>query len=170
MPENVECIFCKIIKNEIPSSRVFEDEKLIAFLDINPVSHGHTLLISKKPYIWMQDVPDELLGKLFIRTKKLMIAMKSGLGCDYVQVSVVGKDGKIEVININCATERLDGFSGHSDYNQLMSYIHRLRPKLRRVIVNHGERRKCENLASSVHRMFRIATTCPQVQEGIRLL
>jgi len=86
------------------------------------------------------------------------------------QVSVVGKDGKIEVININCSTEKLDGFSGHSDYNQLMSYIHRLRPKLRRVIVNHGERRKCENLASSVHRMFRIATTCPQVQEGIRLL
>ncbi|MGB9003997.1 MAG: beta-CASP ribonuclease aCPSF1 [Nitrosotalea sp.] len=86
------------------------------------------------------------------------------------QVSVVGKDGKIEVININCSTEKLDGFSGHSDYNQLMSYVHKLRPKLRRVIVNHGERRKCENLASSIHRMFRIATICPQVQEGIRLL
>ncbi|MEO9307298.1 conserved hypothetical protein [Nitrosotalea sinensis] len=86
------------------------------------------------------------------------------------QVSVVGKDGKIEVININCSTEKLDGFSGHSDYNQLMSYIHRLRPKLRRVIVNHGERRKSENLASSVHRMFRIPTICPNVQEGIRLL
>ena len=86
------------------------------------------------------------------------------------QVSVVGRDGKIEVININCSTEKLDGFSGHSDYNQLMSYVHKLRPKLRRVIVNHGERRKCENLASSIHRMFRIATTCPQVQEGIRLL
>ena len=86
------------------------------------------------------------------------------------QVSVVGKDGKIEIININCSTEKLDGFSGHSDYNQLMSYVHKLRPKLRRVIVNHGERRKCENLASSIHRMFRIATTCPQVQEGIRLL
>ncbi len=86
------------------------------------------------------------------------------------QVSVVGKDGKVEIININCSTEKLDGFSGHSDYNQLMSYVHKLRPKLRRVIVNHGERRKCENLASSIHRMFRIATTCPQVQEGIRLL
>ncbi|MGI0069230.1 MAG: beta-CASP ribonuclease aCPSF1 [Nitrosotalea sp.] len=86
------------------------------------------------------------------------------------QVSVVGKEGKIEVININCSTEKLDGFSGHSDYNQLMSYVHKLRPKLRRVIVNHGERRKCENLASSIHRMFRIATTCPQVQEGLRLL
>jgi KH/beta-lactamase-domain protein len=86
------------------------------------------------------------------------------------QVSVVGKEGKIEVININCSTEKLDGFSGHSDYNQLMSYVHKLRPKLRRVIVNHGERRKCENLASSIHRMFRIATSCPQVQEGLRLL
>lgn len=86
------------------------------------------------------------------------------------QVSVVGKEGKIEIININCSTEKLDGFSGHSDYNQLMSYVHKLRPKLRRVIVNHGERRKCENLASSIHRMFRIATTCPQVQEGLRLL
>jgi len=86
------------------------------------------------------------------------------------QVSVVGKEGKIEVININCSTEKLDGFSGHSDYNQLMSYVHKLRPKLRRVIVNHGERRKCENLSASIHRMFRIATVCPQVQEGIRLL
>ncbi len=86
------------------------------------------------------------------------------------QVSVVGKEGKIEVININCSTEKLDGFSGHSDYNQLMSYVHKLRPKLRRVIVNHGERRKCENLSASIHRMFRITTVCPQVQEGIRLL
>jgi len=86
------------------------------------------------------------------------------------QVSVVGKEGKIEVININCSTEKLDGFSGHSDYNQLMSFVHKLRPKLRRVIVNHGERRKCENLSASIHRMFRIATVCPQVQEGIRLL
>ena len=86
------------------------------------------------------------------------------------QVSVVGKEGKIEVININCSTEKLDGFSGHSDYNQLMSYVHKLRPKLRRVIENHGERRKCENLSASIHRMFRITTVCPQVQEGIRLL
>ncbi len=86
------------------------------------------------------------------------------------QVSVVGKEGKIEVININCSTEKLDGFSGHSDYNQLMSFVHKLRPKLRRVIVNHGERRKCENLSASIHRVFRISTISPQVQEGIKLL
>ncbi len=85
------------------------------------------------------------------------------------QVTIMGKEGKVEVVTINCGTERLEGFSGHSDYNQLMSYVQRLRPKLRRVLVNHGERRKSQNLSSSINRMFRITTHYPQVQEAIRL-
>jgi len=85
------------------------------------------------------------------------------------QVSLLGKDGKVEVININCSMIKLDGFSGHSDYNQLLSFIHKLRPKLRRVLVNHGERRKCENLAMTVRRMFRVPAHYPQVQEAVRL-
>ena len=85
------------------------------------------------------------------------------------QVSILGKEGKVEVVTINCATEKLEGFSGHSDYNQLMSYVHRLRPKLRRVLVNHGERRKSENLSASIRRMYRVTTHYPQVQEAIRL-
>jgi|TARA_B100001750_G_scaffold244443_1_gene261800 KH/beta-lactamase-domain protein len=85
------------------------------------------------------------------------------------QVSILGKEGKVEVVSINCATERLEGFSGHSDYNQLMSYVHRLRPKLRRVLVNHGEKRKLENLSASIRRMYRVTTHYPQVQEAIKL-
>tara|TARA_B100001079_G_scaffold111114_2_gene95648 strand:- start:3087 stop:4874 length:1788 start_codon:yes stop_codon:yes gene_type:complete len=85
------------------------------------------------------------------------------------QVSILGKEGKVEVVSINCATEKLEGFSGHSDYNQLMSYVHRLRPKLRRVLVNHGERRKSENLSASIRRMYRVTTHYPQVQEAIKL-
>ena len=85
------------------------------------------------------------------------------------QVTILGKEGKVEIVSINCATERLEGFSGHSDYNQLMSFVHRLRPKLRRVLVNHGERKKCENLSSSIRRMYRLSTHYPQVQEAIRL-
>ncbi len=85
------------------------------------------------------------------------------------QVSMLGRDGKVEVVNINCGIERLDGFSGHSDYNQLISFVHRLRPKLRRVLVNHGERRKSENLSMSIRRMFRIPTHYPQIQEAIKL-
>ena len=85
------------------------------------------------------------------------------------QVSILGKEGKIEVVSINCSTERLDGFSGHSDYNQLMSFVHRLRPKLRRVLVNHGEKRKSENLSASIRRMYRVSSHYPQIQEAIRL-
>ncbi|KAG2476905.1 MAG: Beta-CASP ribonuclease aCPSF1 [Nitrosopumilales archaeon] len=85
------------------------------------------------------------------------------------QVSMLGREGKVEVVNINCGIEKLDGFSGHSDYNQLISFVHRLRPKLRRVLVNHGERRKSENLATSIRRMFRVPSHYPQIQEAIKL-
>ena len=85
------------------------------------------------------------------------------------QVSLLGREGKVEVVTINCSIEKLDGFSGHSDYNQLLSFVKRLRPKLRRVLVNHGERRKSENLALAIRRMYRLPAQYPQVQEAIRL-
>jgi KH/beta-lactamase-domain protein len=85
------------------------------------------------------------------------------------QVSMLGKEGKVEVVTINCGVEKLDGFSGHSDYNQLMSFVQRLRPKLRRVLVNHGERKKSENLAMNIRRMYRIPSHYPQIQEAIKL-
>jgi KH/beta-lactamase-domain protein len=85
------------------------------------------------------------------------------------QVTMSGKEGKVEIVTVNCSVEKLDGFSGHSDYNQLMSFVQRLRPKLRRVLVNHGERRKSENLAMNIRRMFRVPAHYPQVQEAIKL-
>jgi len=85
------------------------------------------------------------------------------------QVTILGREGKVEVVTINASTEKLEGFSGHSDYNQLMSYVQRLRPKLRRVLVNHGERRKSQNLSSAINRMYRVTTHYPQVQEAIKL-
>ena len=86
------CIFCKIANKEIPSSIVYENTKFLAFLDINPVVKGHILLIPKEHHAWMHEVPDELLAESFITAKKLMNQMRKGLGCDYVQIFVVGKD------------------------------------------------------------------------------
>lgn len=85
------------------------------------------------------------------------------------QVSLLGKAGKVEAVSINCQVERLDGFSGHSDYNQLMSFVQKLRPKLRRVLVNHGERKKSENLAINIRRMYKMSAHYPQIQEAIKL-
>lgn len=81
------------------------------------------------------------------------------------QVTVDG-----ESVNVRCHVERIDGFASHSDYNQLMAYVSRLRPKLRRVLVNHGERPKAQNLASSINKIFKIQTQHPLVQEAIKLL
>ena len=85
------------------------------------------------------------------------------------QATMLGKDGKVEIVSINCSVEKLDGFSGHSDYNQLMSFVQRLRPKLRRVLVNHGERKKSENLAINIRRMYKLSAHYPQIQEAIKL-
>ena len=85
------------------------------------------------------------------------------------QVSLLGREGKVEVVTISCGIEKLDGFSGHSDYNQLLSFVKRLRPKLRRVLINHGERRKSENLAGAIRRMYRLPAQNPQVREAVRL-
>lgn len=89
---NNDCLFCKIGSKVIPSSVVYEDEQFLGFLDIQPVSKGHTLLIPKEHYVWMHETPDEVLAKIFITAKKLMNGMRVALSCDYVQISVVGKD------------------------------------------------------------------------------
>ncbi|HKU50457.1 MAG TPA: beta-CASP ribonuclease aCPSF1 [Nitrososphaera sp.] len=73
-------------------------------------------------------------------------------------------------IELQCKVDRLDGFSSHSSYEQLIAYVLRLKPKLRRVLVNHGERAKAQNLASSINKMFKIQTQHPLVQEAIKLL
>lgn len=88
----MKTVFEKIIDGEIPTTKVYEDDKFLAFLDIAPKVYGHTLLIPKEKYTWMQEAPDDLIGEMFIRTKKIMQAIKDGLGCDYVEVRVVGEE------------------------------------------------------------------------------
>jgi len=85
------------------------------------------------------------------------------------QVSILDERGKIKIVNVNCDVFKVEGFSGHSDYNQLMRYVGKLSSKLQHVIINHGERRKVENMANMISRMYRIPTLQPLVQEAIKL-
>ncbi len=74
-----ECIFCKIIKGEIPSHKVYEDADLIAFLDISPINEGHTLVIPKKHFRNAIETPDEVIMKVINIGKKVAKAlMKNG--------------------------------------------------------------------------------------------
>ena len=86
------CIFCKLIKKEVPARIIHDDTDFLAFLDIFPVSDGHVLIIPKTHIVWMQEADDETIAGIFKLTKKLMLAIKQALGCDYVQVTVTGTD------------------------------------------------------------------------------
>lgn len=83
-------LFSKIIAWEIPCTKIFEDDVTFAFLDINPINKGHTLLVPKEEFTRMTDVPDELLWYMFMVAKDIMEAMKASLDCDYVMVHVEG--------------------------------------------------------------------------------
>jgi len=85
------------------------------------------------------------------------------------QVSITNDKGKMKIIDINAAVEKADGFSGHSDYNQLIKFVGKLRPKLHRVIINHGERSKVKNLSRSVNKIYRLDTYKPEVQEALKI-
>jgi predicted metal-dependent RNase len=85
------------------------------------------------------------------------------------QASLLGENGKIKIVDVNCQVQRVEGFSGHSDYNQIIRFIGKMRPKLQQVIVNHGDKRKLENLAYVIQRIYRVPTLRPAVQEAIRL-
>ncbi len=86
------CIFCKIASGEIPSSKIYEDKDFFVFLDIHPVSDGHLLIIPKKHSVWMWETDDTTVANIFVLAKKIMLALKKGLPCDYVQLSVVGNE------------------------------------------------------------------------------
>ncbi|KAF6812531.1 hit family protein 1 [Colletotrichum musicola] len=68
------CIFCKIIKGEIPCFKLFESDKTLAFLDINPLSRGHALVIPKYHGAKLADIPDEHLTEILPVVKKLVAA------------------------------------------------------------------------------------------------
>ncbi|KJX98795.1 hit family protein 1 [Zymoseptoria brevis] len=71
------CIFCKIIKGEIPSMKLFESEKTLAFLDINPLAYGHALVIPKHHGAKLTDIPDSDLSELLPVAKKIASAQGS---------------------------------------------------------------------------------------------
>lgn len=77
-----DCIFCAIAAGEIPSFKVYEDDLVVAYLDINPFTKGHTLVIPKAHSQGLLDTPDETLAAIIARVKKVAAHLKAALPCD----------------------------------------------------------------------------------------
>lgn len=84
------CIFCKIAKGEIPSHKVYEDDRFIAFLDIHPKSPGHVQVIPKEHYRWVWDVPN--VGEYFEVVNKVAHAQRKAFNTDWVLSRIVGDE------------------------------------------------------------------------------
>jgi len=76
------CIFCAIAAGEIPSFKIYEDDLVLAYLDINPFTRGHTLVIPKAHSPNLVETPDETLSAVIARVKKVAAHLKGALGCD----------------------------------------------------------------------------------------
>ena len=77
-----QCIFCKIVKGEIPGNIVFEDDVAMAFLDHRPLFYGHCLLVPRNHFETLSDLPENLVGPLFERTQLLVRAVESALDAE----------------------------------------------------------------------------------------
>ena len=85
-----DCIFCKIVKGEIPCYKVYEDDDFIAFLDIKPINEGHTLVIPKKHYRWVWDVNN--FGDYWEFAGKVAKRLIKNLNAEIVNFVTMGKD------------------------------------------------------------------------------
>jgi histidine triad (HIT) family protein len=84
------CVFCKIVNGEIPSHKVYEDDNFLAFLDLRPLNVGHTLVIPKKHYRWVWDVPN--IGEYYQIVGKVANAIRKAFDTEYVVSLVLGEE------------------------------------------------------------------------------
>ena len=83
----MDCLFCKIINGEIPSEKIYEDDKVFVFLDINPTTNGDTLIVPKKHYQDFRNIDSELLNHMYDVIKKLYPLYQEKLHCDGLTIS-----------------------------------------------------------------------------------
>jgi histidine triad (HIT) family protein len=77
-----DCLFCKMVAGQIPVTKIYEDDVVLSFLDIGPVSNGHALVISKRHFEKLHDCPSELLGKVCSRLGKIAAAIVKAMNSD----------------------------------------------------------------------------------------
>ena len=101
-------IFIKIINGEIPSYKIAEDENFYAFLDINPLAKGHTLVIPKKEIDYIFNIDDKLLSEMIVFAKKVGKSIEANIKCERIGLTVIGLEvphAHIHLIPINNITD-----------------------------------------------------------------
>lgn len=94
-----ECIFCKIIKKEIPATLIYENNNAIAFLDIAPINPGHTLVVSKQHFETLDKAPDAVLADMMAATKKVAAAVEKAVNADGANIIINNKKAAGQLVS-----------------------------------------------------------------------
>ena len=105
-------IFSRIVAGEIPCHKVAEDEEFFAFLDINPVAKGHTLVIPKKEIDYIFDLEDAYLGRMMAFAKRVARAQEAAIPCKRVGIAVMGLEVPHAHIHLIPITKESDMYFG----------------------------------------------------------
>ncbi len=89
----MDCVFCRIIKGEIPAVKIYENEKVVVFLDIHPVNPGHMLIMSKDHYENIIDCPEAVLKEIMVAAKKVSLAVVKAL--DLKGFNIIQNNGSV---------------------------------------------------------------------------
>lgn len=127
-----DSIFTKIIKGEIPSHKLYEDDYTFAFLDIHPIVPGHTLVIPKKQVEFVWDLDDETYQALMATTRKIALRLRETLGVPYVGEKIVGTDvphAHVQLVPFTDASEyqQRGDMSSEPDHEKLAVLAERLK-------------------------------------------
>lgn len=114
---------------------------------------------------YLNQIANDCLSKVILLSEQFQSTAGKLLQEGERNITIGGKN-----LDIKCNVDVIQGFSIHSDYNQLLAYINRLKPKLKKVITNHGEGKKCQNLSNSINKIFKIQSFHPLVGESIKVL
>jgi uncharacterized protein len=145
-----------------PKSQIVESKKLRkgSHLIISPSS-----MLTHGPSVsYLEQICEDPISAVVLTSQPLPNTPARSLIEGKRDLQIEGK-----LLNIECRVESLTDFTNHSDYGQILAYIKRMKQKLRRVIVNHGDRSKAQNLAGSINRILRLHTQHPLVEEAVKL-
>ncbi|HKO40508.1 MAG TPA: MBL fold metallo-hydrolase RNA specificity domain-containing protein, partial [Nitrososphaeraceae archaeon] len=116
---------------------------------------------------FLKQIHNDPLSKIIIISNQATGTLGKEIQTGHTKVTINGQQQPLE---LKCKIDSIHGFSNHSDYSQLLAYVSRLKPKLKRVIINHGEKPKVQNLASSVNKILNIQCQYLLVPEATKLL
>lgn len=156
----------KILNLEKP----FQDEFVIVdYMTLDKTSaiifSPSSMLLGGPSVNYLEQISDNPLNKVILTAYQADGTPGRLLQNGVREISICGK-----VIKIKCQVQTIEGLSTHSDHSQTVAYVSKLRNKLRRILVNQGEKSSAHALASSLNRNFKILTQHPTVQESLKLV